>query len=1059
MYDSCTTFDALKLQDKCLSPFDLNDKVDSPFFETDPDLQFLRSQYNSNILKCEYLLENQFNNELENKAIKNDCMSLIHQNIRSAPKNLKNFEISLSNLGLKFKFLGLSETWFKDHNVELHGLTGYKAVHNYRKKKAGGGVSIFIRDDIEFIHKPNLSVMTPELETIFIEVKKGQAGNHKDMLLGVIYRPPGTDLNIARKRLESILDNIKVDQKLVYLLGDYNANFINSDKHTPTQELLDMFYSFILLPFITKPTRVTINTATLIDNIFSNDISNIENIFSGLLYSDVSDHFPIFYIDNTKKHKPATKFIQKRMYTQENIAKFSEKLANQDWSEILQKNDTVSAFSNFYTIYNKHYDDSFPTKRIKLGYSTRKSWIPDDLKKLISTKDKMYRNLLTSKDPYLAIIYKRFRNKVNKMREKAEKEHYNKLLAENKFNMKKTWQILKEIINKNSKSSISSRFLVNNQIIINKQTIADGFNSFYVNVGPTLAKNIPQVNKEPSSFIKRSYNHLMHTEPVTSEELCKIIVNLKLGSAGYDNISSKIFKTTAGHCLSPLLHVCNLSLTTGIFPQELKIARVIPVYKNEDPLLFSNYRPVSVLPVMSKVLEKLMYNRLLKYLNKYNILYDYQFGFRNNHSPNLALIFLIDKISNAIDEGEYVLGLFIDFKKAFDTVNHDILLKKLEYYGIKDLNLEWFKSYLANRSQYVEYNGTNSAKLNITCGVPQGSILGPLLFLIYINDLAQVSDKLFALLFADDSNMFISGKNLDNLINTMNLEMTKVVEWLRVNKLSLNLKKTHFIIFSKGRPSKPVKPPTNLITNTNSSNNNPPKIKINFKPKLDPGTKLIIDGTSIDRKSSTKFLGVIVDERLSFTDHIKYTKGKIARGLGILYKSRRILDKSTLTQLYNSFLCPYLNYCITVWGNTLPTYLAPIESIQRRAIRVISHKTRRDDVQPLFKERKILTFKELYAFNIQIIMYKFYHQDLPKIFEPLFSFNRNLHRYETKSQHNLHVALGRTPQSSLSIRVIGARSYNHFINLLEIKCHIFTYKLHLKNYLHDNGADYLNITT
>ena len=273
------------------------------------------------------------------------------------------------------------------------------------------------------------------------------------------------------------------------------------------------------------------------------------------------------------------------------------------------------------------------------------------------------------------------------------------------------------------------------------------------------------------------------------------------------------------------------------------------------------------------------------------------------------------------------------------------------------------------------------------------------------------------------------------------------------------IKKTHFIIFSKGRPSKPVKPPTNLIINTNSSNNNPPKIKINFKPKLDPGTKLIIDGTSIDRKSSTKFLGVIVDERLSFTDHIKYTKGKIARGLGILYKSRRILDKSTLTQLYNSFLCPYLNYCITVWGNTLPTYLAPIESIQRRAIRVISHKTRRDDVQPLFKERKILTFKELYAFNIQIIMYKFYHKDLPKIFEPLFSFNRNLHRYETKSQHNLHVALGRTPQSSLSIRVIGARSYNHFINLLEIKCHIFTYKLHLKNYLHDNGADYLNITT
>ena len=1054
--DDSIDFNSLEFQNKCLSPFELNAKTNSPFYDNDPDLQFLRSQYNNNILTCEYFLENSFNQEIKKKGIKNECLSMLHQNIRSAPKNLKNLECFLSNLSIDFKFLGLSETWFKDHNADLHAIAGYKAVHNYRKNKSGGGVSILIRDDIEFIIKPNLTVMTPELETIFIEVKKGQAGNHKDMLIGVIYRPPGTDLNIARNKLEHILDKIKVDKKLVYLLGDYNANIINYDKHTPTQELLDLFYSYLLLPFITKPTRVTTKSATLIDNIFCNDISNISNIFSGILYSDVSDHFPIFFIDNNKRHKKENKYLFKRTINQENIDKFSEKLTDQDWDEVTQNNDAQSSFTEFYTTYNKLYDECFPIKRVKLGYSTRKSWIPQNIKNLIITKNKMQIDYLKSKDPFLGIVYKRFRNKVNKLREKAERDHYNKLLNEHKHNLKKTWQILKEIINKNIKSSISSRFMVNNQIVINKQTIADGFNSFYVNVGPTLAKNIPTVNKSPCSFIKRSYNHLMHVDTVTSEEICKIIINLKLGSAGYDNISSKVFKSTAGPCIIPLTHICNLSIISGIFPMELKIAKVIPIFKSEDPLLFSNYRPVSVLPVISKVLERLMYNRLLKYLNKYDLIYSHQFGFRTKHSPNLALIYLMDKISTAMDEGKYVIGLFLDFKKAFDTVNHEILLQKLSYYGIKDISLKWFESYLDNRSQYVDYNGTKSKNMKISCGVPQGSILGPLLFLVYINDLPQVSKKLFALMFADDSNMFISGTNLTELINTVNEEMINVVEWLRVNKLSLNLKKTHFIIFSKGRPS--IKINTSTRTNENTNNNNNETTKILFKPPLPADTKLIIDNVNVERKTCTKFLGVMLDERLSFQDHIKYIKGKIARGLGILYKSRTILNKQTLIQLYNSFLSPYLNYCITVWGNTLSTYLGPINSIQRRAVRVISNKTKRDDADPLFKELKILTFRELYAFNVQITMYKYYHGDLPKIFEPFFTFNRQLHQYETKSKHNLHTAIGRTNQLSSSIRVLGARSFNYFKDLIDITIHISTYKILLKSTIIDSGIEFLDVT-
>ena len=318
----------------------------------------------------------------------------------------------------------------------------------------------------------------------------------------------------------------------------------------------------------------------------------------------------------------------------------------------------------------------------------------------------------------------------------------------------------------------------------------------------------------------------------------------------------------------------------------MKIAKVIPLFKSGDTTSFSNYRPVSVLPVFSKILERIMYNRLLAFINNNNLLYDYQFGFRNKRSPNLALIFLVDKISTALENGEYVLGLFLDFSKAFDTVDHEILFLKLEHYGIRGNALALFKNYLSNRSQYVVYNGLQSSKQRITCGVPQGSILGPLLFLIYINDLGDVSDVLFTLLFADDSNLFLSGTNPDELINKMNTELIKIVKWLEVNKLSLNLDKTHFMIFRKGKS----------------------KVTIN--------NDLMIKNVKIKQEQHTKFLGVILDQRLTFLNHIMLIKGKMARALGVLYKCKKSLKQNTLLTLYNAFLYPYINYCISVWGNT-----------------------------------------------------------------------------------------------------------------------------------------------
>ncbi|MCG7869675.1 MAG: endonuclease/exonuclease/phosphatase family protein [Candidatus Thiodiazotropha taylori] len=837
-------------------------------------------------------------------TILQEHFSVVHYNIQSLSNKVDILESELS----KFDVVCLSETWLDhrttDNDINMHGFNV-----PYRRDRQGdnhGGICVYVKENVYAKRRADLELQ--DIECLWIEV----SSNRNKLLIGTFYRPP----NSPPSTLESIENSIglaydtNIDKILI--TGDFNLDTLKSASSRKIETLCQYFN---LHNLINEPTHFTESSSSIIDLILTSNKHGV--LLSGVgepcLEQAVRYHCPIFCVLDFKK--PVTKVFSRQvwLYDRGEYDALREEISNFDWQSL--KHQDIDTYTKNVTDYiintsKKH----IPNKIVKIRKSDP-PWLSSKIKRMMRKRKKLYDKYKRTNNVNDHTNYKTFRNKVtNEIRQtkKLMNENLANKLLNSDLRPKDYWKTLKHFINKEQSFSIPP-LKVDGIVVEEDLEKATALNDYFTEQTILDDTHASLPATPPADF------HSLSSIVITPDEVQSVLQSLTIGkAAGPDSISNRLLKELAIPLSGPLCDLFNFSLHSGQVPSTWKEANVTPVHKKDDPSVISNYRPISLLNTVGKVMEKIVHKHVFNFCRDNSILTSLQSGFVPGDSTVNQLVDLYNTFCKALDEGKEVRAVFCDISKAFDRVWHRGLLYKLRRIGISGSLLSWFANYLKDRRQRVVLPGASSNWSSINAGVPQGSILGPLLFLIYINDIVENINSSIRL-FADDTSLYIIVDDPTDAAITLNSDLYKIHKWATDWLVSFNPSKSESLIFSR-KINKPYHPP------------------------------IFMNNQQVEEVSTHKHLGLYLSNNCSWHEHIDYIKTKAWQRINTMRRLKFDLDRKSLQIIYFSFIRPLLEYADIVWNNCTQYESLGLEQIQYEAARIVTGATRLVSINSLLNE-------------------------------------------------------------------------------------------------------------
>jgi len=927
---------------------------------------------------------------------------IIHQNIRSFNANYDYFSAFLDSLMCRPSVMVLSETWHS--SGFCNELAGYNSYHIYRERRAGGDVSIYVDDRFNSSLISEFSLCDGAVEVCSVTVK---IKYDLSIVVMGIYRPPQGNTNDF---FSVLFDDIlpQFDPLIpVVICGDLNMDILQQD--LASLELLHNFSSFSYVPLISGITRPTDDGGTCIDHIYSNQTLHT---MSGIFDVPITDHCPVFTVVETPTN--LTDFVLKKFRDHSHNCLLTLKREVGvvfNYLEDVLCGDINSSVDTIMKILYNLYDNCCPErKKCVSPKRMSKPWLTNELILDINRKHSLFRYYKRGIIDF--DVYRVYKNNLKRKLRRSKAVFY-----QNKFDTgdsKIVWKTFNSIVSRAAKKRDSgpalSDFVVDD--VDSDYALSQHFNDFFSTVGSNLSNSVAGNQRNALNYMGDQVPNSFFMRPCNANDVERKITSLSNSSAG--SIPTHIYKYLK-HEISPVISkLFNMSIVEGEFPSCLKISRVVPIHKSGSCSLVSNYRPISILCTLSKIFEKLMYDRLINFLNSNGTLKNNQFGFRKHCSTSDTILQFLNDAYMSLESTSQFVTVCLDLSKAFDTVNHGVLIRKLAHVGVRGLSSRWFTSYLCNRTQYVRIRDSESDVRILSAGVPQGSVLGPLLFLVYINEMSNVCPDLECLHYADDTTIYASDVDINSATMRLQAGLVRLDEWLKDNGLVLNIQKSNCM----------------LISNTMPGGNLPP---------------IMIRDCTISQVDSIKFLGVSIDSCLNFKEHVDGVCRRVSQAIGVVRRISCFVPIRVLMSLYYSLIYPHLTYGVLAWGNSSECNINRIERLRRRFVSMLDC----GDGRQIARSPPIFNFRCIYRYFAVIKLFQCYKFNRHIYFKDLFVRLVPDHAYSTRfaDRDNFNLPFVRLSQTQRSFLPVAVAVWNTLPDAIREATSLSCFKHRLRKFL------------